>query len=287
MNHMGHGDSGDRAIAYVRVSTVRQVEEGTSIASQDARVKEYARFRRLRLMSRDVVIDDGVSGGVPLFDRTGGSRLADLIETGKYSHVIAVKLDRMFRMTTDAIDTMDYLADLGIAIHFVDFNGQALDTSTSTGRFFITMIAAFAEMERGLISERTRAGMGYLRDNHLRFTKAIYGWDVKEDGSIRPNWLEQSRIDFMAWQMRKNGMSAYSVAKCMNARGWLGKKGGKWTSSSVKRVVGNKFHRTRSEYGIPKKWGTKPWHRKNGMRNQRDEKIVVKPVTEVWDKGDL
>tara|TARA_B100001123_G_scaffold447258_1_gene604239 strand:- start:730 stop:1587 length:858 start_codon:yes stop_codon:yes gene_type:complete len=284
---MADGAANDRAIAYVRVSTVRQVEEGTSIASQSERVREYARFRRLRLMSRDVVIDDGVSGGIPLFDRTGGSRLADLIETGKYSHVIAVKLDRMFRMTTDAIDTMDYLAELGIAIHFVDFNGQALDTSTSTGRFFITMIAALAEMERGLISERTREGMGYLKDNRLRFTKDIYGWDVKEDGSIRPNWTEQSRIDFMAWQMRKNGMSAYSVANCMNARGWLGKKGGKWNSTSVNRVVRNGFHMTRSEYGMPKRWGTKPWHRRNGMRNQREERIVVKPVTEVWDKTDF
>ena len=284
---MADGAANDRAIAYVRVSTVRQVEEGTSIASQSERVREYARFRRLRLMSRDVVIDDGVSGGIPLFDRTGGSRLADLIETGKYSHVIAVKLDRMFRMTTDAIDTMDYLAELGIAIHFVDFNGQALDTSTSTGRFFITMIAALAEMERGLISERTREGMGYLKDNRLRFTKDIYGWDVKEDGSIRPNWTEQSRIDFMAWQMIANGMSAYSVAKCMNARGWLGKKGGKWNSTSVNRVVRNGFHMTRSEYGMPKRWGTKPWHRRNGMRNQREERIVVKPVTEVWDKTDF
>ena len=284
---MGRADSSERAIAYVRVSTVKQVEEGTSIASQDARVKEYARFRRLRLMSRDVVIDDGVSGGVPLFDRTGGSRLADLIETGRYSHVIAVKLDRMFRMTTDAIDTMDYLAELGIAIHFVDFKGQPLDTSTSTGRFFITMIAAFAEMERGLISERTRAGMGYLRDNHLRFTKDIYGWDVEEDGSIKPNWLEQSRIDYMFWQMRANRMSAYSVARSMNDKGRLGKKGGKWTSSSVKRVVGNNLHRTRRAHKSPTWWGKRTWHRNNGNGNQRDEKIVVKPVTEVWDKRDL
>ena len=284
---MGRADSSERAIAYVRVSTVRQVEEGTSIASQTERVREYARFRRLRLMSRDVVIDDGVSGGVPLFDRTGGSRLADLIETGRYSHVIAVKLDRMFRMTTDAIDTMDYLAELGIAIHFVDFKGQPLDTSTSTGRFFITMIAALAEMERGLISERTRAGMGYLRDNHLRFTKDIYGWDVEEDGSIKPNWLEQSRIDYMYWQMRANRMSAYSVARSMNYKGRLGKKGGKWTSSSVKRVVGNNLHRTRRAHKSPSWWGKRTWHRNNGDGNQRDEKIVVKPVTEVWDKRDL
>ncbi len=284
---MAEGAATKRAVAYVRVSTAQQVEEGTSITSQSVRVSEYARFRGLRLKSRDIVHDNGVSGGIPLFDRTGGSRLADLIETGKYSHVIAVKLDRMFRMTTDAIDTMDTLAEMDIAIHFVDFNGQALDTSTSTGRFFITMIAALAEMERGLVSERTREGMSYLRDNHLRFTKDIYGWDVKEDGSIRPNWLEQSRIDFMLWQMMRNGMSAFGVANCMNARGWLGKQGGKWNSTNVKRVVGNKFHLTRREHKIPKGWGTKPWHRKYGKRPQRDEKIVVKPVTEVWDKDDL
>ena len=169
----------------------------------------------------------------------------------------------------------------------MDFKGQPLDTSTSTGRFFITMIAAFAEMERGLISERTRAGMGYLRDNHLRFTKDIYGWDVEEDGSIKPNWLEQSRIDYMFWQMRANRMSAYSVARSMNDKGRLGKKGGKWTSSSVKRVVGNNLHRTRGAYKSPEWWGKRTWHRNNGNGNQRDEKIVVKPVTEVWDKKDL
>ena len=259
---MGYGDSGDRAIAYVRVSTVKQVEEGTSIASQTERVREYARFRRLRLMSREVVIDDGVSGGVPLFDRTGGSRLADLIETGRYSHVIAVKLDRMFRMTTDAIETMDYLAELGIAIHFVDFKGQPLDTSTSTGRFFITMIAALAEMERGLISERTRDGMAYLKRNLLRFTRSLFGWNVRKDDSLVPNWKEQDLIDYMVWQMDGNDISATAVARSLNKRGSTGKEGGKWQSSSVINVAYNDFHESRNDFPLPKNWGKRTWHRK-------------------------
>ena len=57
--------------------------------------------------------------------------------------------------------------------------------------------------------------------------------------------------------------------------------------TSVKRVVGNKFHMTRSKHGMPKQWGVRAWHRKNGEVNQRDEKITVKPVTDVWDKNDL
>ncbi len=279
---MADGAASNRATAYVRVSTSRQADEGNSIASQTARVSEYARFRRLKLLSRDIIIDDGVSGGIPLFDRNGGGLLLDRIETGKFTHVIAVKLDRMFRMTTDTIDTLDFLDGEDIAIHFVDFNGQALDTGTSIGRFFITMIAAMAEMERGLISERTRDGMHYLKKNHLRFTGEIYGWDVKEDGGLVPNWREQERIDYMAWQL-KNGMSAHSIAKSMNKAGRLGKMGGKWQSTTVTRVVENPYHKRRGKFGYPKRWGTKPWHR----RIRGDVKVVVKPITEVWDKDDF
>jgi len=284
---MSDGAVSNRAIAYVRVSTVRQVEEGNSIDSQSARIQRYAKDNGLSLMSGDIVIDDGISGGVPFDNRSGGSRVLDRIETGKYGHMIALNMDRMSRDQIDAVQTIDLLDEEGITVHFVDWFGSSLDTRSPMGRFVLQLVAALAEMERGQISERTRDGMSHLKENHLRFTHSIYGWDVTESGAIEPNWKEQSKIDFMAWQMERNGMSAYAVAKCMNARGWLGKKGGKWTSTSVTRVVRNDYHMTRSENGMPKKWGTRPWHRKNWRRNQRDEKIDVKPVTEVWDKGDL
>ena len=59
---MTNGAASNRAIAYVRVSTTRQADEGNSIASQAARIRKYAKGRGLRLMSRDIIIDDGVSG---------------------------------------------------------------------------------------------------------------------------------------------------------------------------------------------------------------------------------
>lgn len=286
---MGNGGAGNRAIAYVRVSTSKQADDGNSISSQVTRIREYAKLRRLKLFSRDVIIDDGVSGGIPLWDRDGGGLLLDRIESGKYQHIIAVKLDRLFRLVSDALDTIDYLHTEDIGVHIIDLNGQALDTSSSMGRFFITMMAALAEMERGLISERTQEGMSYLKDNHLQFTKVIYGWDVKPYGSIVPNWKEQSLIDYMAWQMRENGMSATSVARSMNKNGHQGKLGGKWTSSTVLRAVRNDYHTERTCFGYPKYWGSKPWHRggtrhKNG---QRDERIDKPPPVEVWDKDDL
>jgi DNA invertase Pin-like site-specific DNA recombinase len=282
-------NAGIRAIAYVRVSTSRQADDGNSISTQVTKIRAYAKMRGLKLLSRDIVIDDGVSGGIPLWDRHGGGLLLDRLESGKYQHIIAVKLDRLFRLVSDTLETIDYLHSEDIGVHIIDLKGQALDTSSSMGRVFITMMAALAEVERGRISERTQEGMAYLKDNHLQFTRVIYGWNAKADGSIVPNWKEQELIDYMWWQMAKNGMSATSVARSMNKKGHTGKLGGKWTASNVLRAVRNDYHKERTSFGYPKGWGSKPWHRgrtrsKNG---QRDERIDKPPPVEVWDKGDL
>ena len=153
----------NRAIGYVRVSTGSQEEDGNSLAQQTRRIQRYAEYRGLRLRSRDIIIERGVSGGIPLYERPGGRLFLERIETGRYAHVVSTSVDRMFRNVADAIATIDELDSLGISIHLLDFQGQALDTGSATGRAMLQVVAAFAEMERGLISERTRDGMSYLR----------------------------------------------------------------------------------------------------------------------------
>jgi DNA invertase Pin-like site-specific DNA recombinase len=168
----------------------------------------------------------------------------------------------MFRLTHDTLETVDELADAGLALHIVDLQGEPVDTSSAIGRFFLTIMAALAEMERGLISERTQMGMDQLKKTHKKFTQSIFGWDVDETGALKPNWTEQDIIDYMVWQVKINGMSLTQVARSLNLRGIKGKRGGKWQGSSVKRVIENKFHRTRLMFPQPQNWGSKPWHRR-------------------------
>ena len=194
---------GEEAIGYVRVSTVRQVEEGNSIQSQIEDIRNYAKSRGLILRSRNIVIDDGTSGRIPLWERPNAQRLLKLVESGRYNHVIVTKLDRMFRLTNDAIMSIDEMKEAGVSLHIINMGGQSLDTSSAMGQFILTFIASIAQLERGLISERTKEAMTYLRRNRMKFTRAIYGWNVMEDGRLKPNWIEQSRIDFMHWQVRK------------------------------------------------------------------------------------
>jgi DNA invertase Pin-like site-specific DNA recombinase len=278
-------EKGNSAVAYIRVSTGKQVDEGNSIESQKQRIMDYARMRGLKLLSKNIIIEEGVSGGIPLFERPAGKLLLKRIESGKFEHLISMKLDRLFRITSDAINTIDYLSEEHkIKVHIVDLGGQAIDTSNALGRFFLTVLSALAEMERGLISERTLEGMHYLKEQQIRFTRAIYGWDHDENGDLFPNWDEQSWIDYMAWQVKHNEVTATSVARSLNKRGIKGKLGGKWRSQGVLRTINNKFHAKRRLFDIPKWWGSKVWHR---IKRKKNKKVKKSKKPKVWTKDDL
>ena len=252
----------NNAIAYIRVSSQRQVDEGVSIAAQTRRIKEYARFKSLTLAKIDFIVEEGVSGGIPLWERSKGRHLKQRLATGDYSHLIIMKLDRAFRLTSDMLSTVDELAAADISLHIVDMNGEAVDTSSSMGRFFLTIMAAMAEMERGLVSERTKEGMNQLKADHKKFTHSIYGWDVDENGMLEPNWREQNYIDYMKWQIDVNGMTTSSVARSLNKQGVKGKRGGKWQGNAITRTIKNTFHKERKKFQYPANWGSKPWHQK-------------------------
>lgn len=70
--------------------------------------------------------------------------------------VVVWKLDRLGRSLTDLIEVVQHIEDSGA--RFVSLTDN-IDTSTATGKFFFHVIAAMAEWERNMISERTKAGM--------------------------------------------------------------------------------------------------------------------------------
>ena len=230
----------ERAAAYVRVSSQRQADEGVSIDAQIRRIKQYAQFKGLTLKDEDIFIDRAVSGGIPIWLRPQGGALHRKLLREGIPHLISMKIDRMFRIVSDALITVRNYS----MTHILSF---------------LTILAAMAEMERGLISERTKMGMDYLKRTHKRFTHSVYGWDTNEQGSIEPNWIEQGRIDYMRWMLNL-GVTASSIAKSLNTQGVLGKKGGQWSGSGVLRTVRNEFHEQRKKYSEQEGWGSREWH---------------------------
>jgi DNA invertase Pin-like site-specific DNA recombinase len=74
--------------------------------------------------------------------------------------LVVWKLDRLARSLKQLIETVETLRERGINFRSLT---EALDTTTAQGRLVFHMFGALAEFERGLILERTRAGLQAAR----------------------------------------------------------------------------------------------------------------------------
>jgi DNA invertase Pin-like site-specific DNA recombinase len=249
----------ERAVAYARVSSKRQVEEGVSLEAQVERLIAYADFRGLDLDPDDIFIEEGVSAATHLWSRPAGREMREIIYQERVGHLLTLKMDRLFRDVQDCLSSVDELAGIGVDIHILDQNGGTLDTSNAMGRFFLTTIASLAELERGQISERTKFAMKHLKDNAKVFTGPIFGWD-RDGEDLIPNWLEQDKIDYMRHRYYVQGWSGNRIAKHFNELGIKGKLGGSWTSSMILRTCRYTFHENKRMFKQPKWWGSEKYH---------------------------
>jgi len=224
------------ALIYVRVSTVEQADHGVSLEAQRAQARGYAAYKGLNVI--EVISEQGVSGSVALAQRPGGARLMELVQSEHINTVIAVKLDRLFRDAADCLMVTKQWDEVGTNLHLIDMGGQAVDTSSSIGRFFLTVMAGVAEMERGLMIERTRAALGQLQAQGKRTGSIPYGYMLGEDDkTLIPNLIEQKVIG-AALRLRKKGMSCYAIAKHLDTkRGMRSRTGKRFQVVQIQRML--------------------------------------------------
>lgn len=75
------------------------------------------------------------------------------------------KMDRAFRSLIHALNVLEELEQRGV--EFQSLTDQ-IDTATAMGRFVYQVTNAFSELERAIISERTRAGMAAARERGVK-----------------------------------------------------------------------------------------------------------------------
>ncbi|MEE6294720.1 recombinase family protein [Georgenia wangjunii] len=150
------------ALAYLRVSTLDQVEHGASLEAQRAALTTEADRRGWDV---EFVVDEGVSGKINPVKRAGlGPALADL-DTGKADTLMAVRLDRVSRSVADFAALLDRAGKRGWGLVLLS---PALDLADPAGRFTANVLASAAQYERELISARTREGLAQRRAEGVR-----------------------------------------------------------------------------------------------------------------------
>lgn len=102
------------------------------------------------------IFDDKISGSRS--ERPGLSQALEMLRDG--DTLVVWKLDRLGRSVKNLVDLVSELHKRGI--HFQSLT-DAIDTGTTSGRFFFHVMASLAQMERELTVERTRAGLDIAR----------------------------------------------------------------------------------------------------------------------------
>ena len=226
----------EKAVGYVRVSTEDQAANGESLEPQRAAIDAYTKANGLELV--DVVVDAGVSGYTPLSDRPGGKVVLDLLRQKKARHVVTLKLDRIFRRASDALDLTATWDKAGVGLHVLNMGGQAVNTATAVGRVFLSMLAVFAEFERNLISERTKEAMAAKRERGERISGSLpYGFQLDNDGRTLLPHPEERRVVRAAARLRNQGKSLRVIADTLNRRGYTTRAGSPWRHQYVANVL--------------------------------------------------
>jgi site-specific DNA recombinase len=225
-----------RAIGYCRVSTQEQAEQGISLDAQEARIRAYATMRGLELA--DVIIDAGVSAGkYTLAEREGGRRVLAAVRNRTVRHIIALKLDRLFRNTIDCLTTAQAWDKAGVSCHLIDMGGASIDTASAMGRMFLTMAAGFAEMERNLTAERTTAALSRKREKAERIGCLPYGKALDADGVHLIDHPAEQAVIATVRALRAEGLSYRAIAGELTRLGLVNRVGGRFLHTQVVRIL--------------------------------------------------
>jgi putative DNA-invertase from lambdoid prophage Rac len=198
---------------YARVSTARQASEGESLEVQQRQIEGYALMHGLTLAG--VLVEEGVSGSVPVEERPVGGPLFAKLQRGDI--VIAAKLDRLFRSALDALKVVESLKTRGVKLHLLDLGGDIAGNGLS--KLFLTIAAAFAEAERDRIRER----IGQVKaDQKARGRylggKLPFGFRRSESGDLVPHEAEQETIREIV-ALRAQGRPLRVIAEAVAAKG--------------------------------------------------------------------
>lgn len=203
------------AICYCRVSTAGQVEHGASLDAQEAILRAEAERRGMGVI---VIRDEGVSAKD--MRRPGLQQALRALDRHEASLLLAVRLDRVSRSVSDFAGLLQRAERRGWG---VAFTSSPIDTTSAAGRFSAHVLAAAAELERGLIADRTREAMARRKAEGAVF------------GRVVPDSMHGTYRRVLA--LHDAGQSLLSIANLLNAEQVPTSRGGAWHASTVRRII--------------------------------------------------
>ncbi|MEU5946297.1 recombinase family protein [Micromonospora sp. NPDC047465] len=220
-------------VAYLRVSTDRQAEDGYGLDVQTEAIKAWAKTNKRRIIDWH---RDDASG--TLAERDGWADVEHDIATKRAGGVVMFKLDRLARDMMIQETFMQAIWKLDGEVYSTAPNENNLrdDPEDPTRKFVRRMFGLMAEYERDMIVLRMRRG------RRMKATKGGYAYGSPAFGQRSVNKqlvkdpTEQKTLKRLI-ELRQGGASTRQVAAQLNAEGHTTKRGRQWTSAGVSDVL--------------------------------------------------
>lgn len=220
-----------QVVGYIRVSTEEQARDGLSLAVQAEKIRAYAALNDLELLG---IIEDAGISGKRIKARPGIQKVLGMVKARQVDAVITYRLDRLARNTIECLEMAKVMDKAGVALHSIS---EKLDTQSALGRFFFTLTASLAEMERNLISERTTAALRLKRANGMKTGGACpYGYRVDDTGKLIP-CPEEQRCVTRIIELRDKGYSYKRIAETLTEEGYYTRRGTSFRETQIVRIL--------------------------------------------------
>ena len=210
-----------RFMAYYRVSTAKQGNSGLGLEAQKAAVAERLDGGRWQIVGEFTEIESGKRASRPQLE-------AAIAACKKHkAKLVDAKLDRLSR----DVGFIHELIGSGVEVLFADLP----DLNGAMGKFVLITMANVAELEAGLISERTKAALKAAKARGVKLGR--YGAEV-----LAPQYQEEARLrakqlEPTISEMKVQGLSLARIASELNRRKVPTHRGGRWDHSSVRNVI--------------------------------------------------
>jgi DNA invertase Pin-like site-specific DNA recombinase len=142
------------------------------VSAQDQNLE--TQLEQLQKFNVDEIVKEKVSGvskSKPKLDTLIGKLKAG-------DTLVATRMDRLGRNTIQLLELVEQFSEKDIHLVILDLN---IDTRTPTGKFFLTVMAGFSELERTIIKEKQRNGIELAKKNG-KYKGRPYTYTVKHDG---------------------------------------------------------------------------------------------------------
>ncbi len=227
-------------VAYVRVSTKGQADDGYGLEVQERAIRKWAKANGHRIMA--VCSDAGVSGTKDAADRPGLSAALDMLRPPpQATGLVVAKLDRLARALHVQETVLQVAWRAGAQVFTVDGGEVLADDPDDPMRTFVRqVIGGVAQLERHLIAKRLRDGR-QAKAATGKHAVGDYAFGFRGDGKGRdrdavPDEDEQTVVARVV-ELRRGGASYRAIASALDAEQLRPRRAASWSAMAVRNVA--------------------------------------------------